>query len=616
MRRPWLVPIAALIVAAAAVSCSDDPPPDAQVSNEVPAAVPDDTSTEPETNAPDDENNDDDGPVAAPPPDPEPCRHDALEDDALVTLDAVGVMELSLAVAERTHRCAEVVVVAPADDPWATSIAAPAAAVLDAPLLLIGPGGPGPVAARIDALDTDRVVAIGVSGAGLPGMVDEVGPGIDDPTALALEVASYLEVTRFLAIPDTDTLARAGALSRLDDGTALLPVAAGPAALSDLAADLLPTARLQVVATDLDAAGDLSGKLLGVGIDAVVATRPVFLRGATTIWVFDPDQPAATAVAAVAAAGRGEAILPVDPGDLRHGDTAPRRIRDARPRRVVTIGAITDDAVWQVPLLLDGSELPGGGFLLFEDRRMVALYGSPVTTALGAMGEQSLDETIPRLREVAEPYGADGVDVLPAFEMIVTVAAADAGETGDFSRRTDIEVVRRWVERAAQEDLYVILDLQPGRTDFLTQAREYEELLLEPHVGLALDPEWRLEDDEVHLDQIGSVDAAEVQEVVDWLAALTRDNLLPQKLLILHQFRFDMLPDRDTIGAPPELAVVVHMDGQGALGAKNETYAAITRGVEDRWLWGWKNFYDEDDPTATPAQVLALDPLPVFVSYQ
>lgn len=58
------------------------------------------------------------------------------------------------------------------------------------------------------------------------------------------------------------------------------------------------------------------------------------------------------------------------------------------------------------------------------------------------------------------------------------------------------------------------------------------------------------------------------------------------------------------------------MDGQGPQGAKDETYAAITGGAEDRWLWGWKNFYDEDDPTATPEKVLGLEPPVVFVSYQ
>jgi hypothetical protein len=291
-------------------------------------------------------------------------------------------------------------------------------------------------------------------------------------------------------------------------------------------------------------------------------------------------------------------------------------VREGGSERIVLVGDVTDDADWQLTTITEGTPLPWGGFSLFDDERMVALYGSPQTAALGAMGEQDLDATVPRLREVAEPYGADGLRVLPAFEIITTIASAEAGTQGDYSRRTPIEVIRPWVDRAAEEGFYVILDLQPGRTDFLTQAQEYEELLREPHVGLALDPEWRLRPDQVHLRQIGSVAAEEVQQVADWVAELTREEALPQKLLVLHQFRFSMLPDRESIEAPPELAVVVHMDGQGPIGTKYETYAAITAGHEDRWLWGWKNFYDEDSPTPTPAEVLALDPLPVFVSYQ
>ena len=88
-------------------------------------------------------------------------------------------------------------------------------------------------------------------------------------------------------------------------------------------------------------------------------------------------------------------------------------------------------------------------------------------------------------------------------------------------------------------------------------------------------------------------------------------------MLLLHQFQLSMLRDRDQIGTPAELAVVIQMDGQGPLHTKYETWAAITAGALDmgRW-WGWKNFYDEDTPTPTPAEVLALDPVAVYVSYQ
>ena len=138
-----------------------------------------------------------------------------------------------------------------------------------------------------------------------------------------------------------------------------------------------------------------------------------------------------------------------------------------------------------------------------------------------------------------------------------------------------------------------------------------------PHVGLAMDPEWRLKPNQVHLRQIGTVDAEEINRVVAWLAGIVREDGLPQKLLIVHQFRSSMITNRELIETPPELAVVIQMDGQGSLAAKYNTWNVLTRGTEDRgFRWGWKNFYDEDSPTATPAQVLELTPVPVFVSYQ
>ena len=123
--------------------------------------------------------------------------------------------------------------------------------------------------------------------------------------------------------------------------------------------------------------------------------------------------------------------------------------------------------------------------------------------------------------------------------------------------------------------MYVVLDLQPGRTDFVTQAELYRSLLELPHVGLALDPEWRLGPGEVHLEQIGSVEVAEVNRVVTWLADLTRENELPQKLLVLHQFRLDMLPGRERVDlSRDELAVMVHADGQGGHGCPRGAVAA------------------------------------------
>ena len=207
--------------------------------------------------------------------------------------------------------------------------------------------------------------------------------------------------------------------------------------------------------------------------------------------------------------------------------------------------------------------------------------------------------------------------MVPALEIIATVASAGPGDDGNYSAEAPVEQLRPLVDLAHEQGQYVVLDLQPGRTDFLTQAKRYEELLKLPNVGLALDPEWRLTPDQVHLRQIGQVDVAEVNQVVTWLADLVRANSLPQKVLILHQFQVRMIPGVDGVDqSRSELAIVVHADGQGSQPAKQATWATLHANAPSIKWWGWKNFYDEDSPMLTPEQTMQVQPTPSFISYQ
>ena len=334
------------------------------------------------------------------------------------------------------------------------------------------------------------------------------------------------------------------------------------------------------------------------------------------VWLVDNAQQAVPLTALGHQIGVGVFALS---GDFRALSSEIRRMISSASQ-VELLSEFDDDALWQLEVIRRGDELPGGGLLLFDagfNRRMVAMYGHPSTPGLGVLGEQSPEEGVERLRSIAEGYDADGSVVLPTFEIIATVASAGPGDDGDYSAETTRAEIRPWVELAAANDMYVVLDLQPGRTDYLTQAKMYEEFLRLPHVGLALDPEWRLKPNEVHLRQIGTVDAEEINQVVEWLAGIVREEALPQKLLILHQFRLQMITNRHLVETPPELAVLIHMDGQGPLKAKYDTWYLLTSQPDaNRFHWGWKNFYDEDIPTATPEQVLIVTPNPVFVSFQ
>ena len=330
-----------------------------------------------------------------------------------------------------------------------------------------------------------------------------------------------------------------------------------------------------------------------------------------------PEQSAATATARAA----GAQVHPTAGVDPRGEPELVTRLAAAPPAAVVALGSAFGDPATlarRLAVARTGVTLPGGGQLAFPGRRMVALYGNPTSPLLGALGEQGLPESVARAQALAAEYQPfSDVPVVPAFEIITTVASTAPGPDGDFSNESDVAVLRPYVDAARAAGMYVVLDLQPGRTDFLTQARRYAELLAEPHVGLALDPEWRLGPGQRHLAQIGSVGADEVNAVVDWLAQLVRERSLPQKVLVLHQFRTMMISDRARVDTGrDEVAVLVHADGFGPMEDKLKTWDALRAEPLAGARWGWKNFYDEDRPTPTPQTTLAVSPDIVFVSYQ
>ncbi len=251
------------------------------------------------------------------------------------------------------------------------------------------------------------------------------------------------------------------------------------------------------------------------------------------------------------------------------------------------------------------------------DTLYVALYGHPGAPVLGVMGEQDIDAAIARAREVASGYEGLGRPVVPSFEIIVTVASFEEGGDGDYSNEYSDEKFIPWIEAAGAAGMHVVVDLQSGRDTFVNQAEEIEALLLYPHVSLALDPEWRVGPDGVPGGGfIGTVSAAEVNETIEYLDDLVVTNDLPAKLLVLHQFRPQMITDKQTIIGTDGVKVLVQMDGFGTLDNKLESWRQMVEDLPPGALTGWKNFYDEDSPTPTPAQSVAVEPQPVYISYQ
>jgi hypothetical protein len=265
--------------------------------------------------------------------------------------------------------------------------------------------------------------------------------------------------------------------------------------------------------------------------------------------------------------------------------------------------------------------LPRGGHGVFRKHMVVMAYGTANTGVLGVLGETDPDEAARRLEELAKPWAeASGRPVLPAFELITTVAQRAPGADGRYSVGLPHADVQRYLDAARRAKMLLVLDFQPGRAKVLDQVKQYERFLLEPEVGIALDPEWVLEEGQRPGRQIGSLDAATLNEVSAYLSDLVQRHRLPEKVFLVHQFKTYMLPDREKIVDRFGLATVFHVDGFGPRHAKKETYDLLSSkdGVipGGRVHNGYKLFIDEDVPLQTAAEVMRHTPRPELVSYQ
>ncbi len=298
--------------------------------------------------------------------------------------------------------------------------------------------------------------------------------------------------------------------------------------------------------------------------------------------------------------------------DLRSGP-ASISFSYGRPTDQVTLGDWDGDGKDTAAVRRVGVPLPNAPSI--TGARFVGHYGSSATPLLGVLGEGTVADSARRVAARAAAWAGFGLPTVPVAEFIATIANASPGPHGDWSVRIPHNEIRPYIEAMRSVGGITVLDLQPGQSDFLTQAKEYEALLREPDVHLALDPEWRMQPGQIPAQVIGSVDASEINAVTAWLDDLVATNELPPKLVIVHQFTPFMVTNRDRLAPRDNLTMMVHIDGFGSPEAK------VSRVNELRptppILLGFKLFLDEDTRVMTPAEVIErLSPDPIYVSYQ
>lgn len=260
------------------------------------------------------------------------------------------------------------------------------------------------------------------------------------------------------------------------------------------------------------------------------------------------------------------------------------------------------------------SRLPLGR-QLFPAHRVVSYWGAPGLPQT-ALGKRTPRRAARRLLKTVRRYALEGErPVVPALDLVATIAIGDPGRRGKYSARLTRRVIRRYLDAARRVNGRLILDIQPGRSSLLRELKYFRRWLLQPDVDVAFDPEWNVGRRGVPNRTTGYVRAVTLNRASAWLAQLVRENHLPQKALIVHQFRVGSITRRDDLVQPGgPVALTLNFDGIGPPREKRSGYRQLQ--ANPRLFNGFSIFYRLEAPLVPPVEVLDLTPAADYVMYQ
>jgi hypothetical protein len=274
------------------------------------------------------------------------------------------------------------------------------------------------------------------------------------------------------------------------------------------------------------------------------------------------------------------------------------------------------DKKWPVKM---PAPLPGA---LLPAHRIVAFYGNPLSKKMGVLGEYPKDEMLAKLdQEVSRWAKADpSHPVQPALHLIVTVAQGAPGKNGLYRLQMRDSMVNEIYSWAKAKKALLFLDVQVGKSTLQAELPRLQPFLENPDVHLAVDPEFSMAPSgKVPGTKIGTLDAKDIDWAVSWLDEIARSKNLPPKILVVHRFTRPMVTNASQIRPTPHVQVVMDMDGWGPPWLKFDSYHDYIK-AEPVQFTGFKLFFHNDtkkgDLLLTPAEVLRLNPRPLYIQYQ
>lgn len=285
-------------------------------------------------------------------------------------------------------------------------------------------------------------------------------------------------------------------------------------------------------------------------------------------------------------------------------------------------GATVTVAPTPTPTSTPPAELPNGGREIFPKNRLVGFSGvqGDPQFALGRL-TGNLNSKCAEIRAIGTRY-ARGREVLPIFEMITVVVHGSPGADGKYRSRQPKSVVREYLRATRRCKGLLLLNIQPGRSEFMPELKYYENFLKEPDVGVALDPEWAMDPGKVPNRDLGRTDGAELNESAIFLSNIVKEYDLPEKVMVFHQFNHAAVENVRQLKPQEGVAIVRSVDGLGGPESKTETYNAFKKSRPKYIHPGFKLFYTEDvqppwgSRLMTPREVMNLKPQPEYILYE
>jgi hypothetical protein len=277
---------------------------------------------------------------------------------------------------------------------------------------------------------------------------------------------------------------------------------------------------------------------------------------------------------------------------------------------------------------------------VLPSHRIIAFYGIPGAAATGPAYQLNAQMLAHLKAQGAVYQRLDPTHpVQLAIDLVASVPDRAPGPAGTYSHHLDPTTIESYIRFCQQNHLLLFLDLSFGQASvehelnfFLPYLERYS------FVELAVDPEWMFpRHNGIPGVNLSNVRASDLNPIIRALAELPERYHVPRKVLVIHQYRGDgdglrnpdspgvaEFADKHDLLFDRRVDVVIHVDSVGGyVGGQHDKIEQYQHWVHDdmqkyhNFLYGgFKLFYHlEARDLMTPAQVLAMKPAPLVISY-